>query len=180
MEPVASHQTIRLSRGKHGSPRSGACVMELASMLAGEPFTDQPQAVCPVIAGFMRAYNDACDDRRRQDLIPFASAAVGTRGDEELTERRADACMRFTLRVRAPRTRLGTWLVGRRPSACGVGYPGVEAAGVIAARALRKIDDEAHARALAFIDELISMGGKDRPSAGIIVSQEAICGPGHR
>ena len=180
MEPEALYQTIRLSRGKHGSPHSGACVMELASMLAGEPFTDQPHSVCPVIAGFMRAYNDACDDRRRQDLLPFASAAVGTCGDVALTERRADACMRFTLQVRAPRTRLGVWLVGRRPSACGVGYPGVEAAGVIAARALRKIDDASHARALAFLDELIAMGGKDRPRTGVISGQEAICAAGYR
>ena len=27
-------------------------------MLAGEPFTDQPESVCPVIASFLRAYND--------------------------------------------------------------------------------------------------------------------------
>jgi hypothetical protein len=180
MEPEAYHQTIRLSRGKHGSPTSGACVMELSSMLAGEPFTDQPQTVCPVIAGFMRAYNDACDDRRRQDLIPFASSVVGTRGDDALTERRADACMRFTLRTRSPRTRLGTWMVGRRPSACGVGYPGVEAAGVIAARALRKIDDAAHLKALAFIEELVQMGGKDRPVAGVLGGEEAICALTHQ
>jgi len=41
MGPV-THQTIRLSRGKHSSPEEGACVMELASMLAGEPFSDHP------------------------------------------------------------------------------------------------------------------------------------------
>ena len=33
-----SHQTVRLARGKHSSPRDGVCVMELASMLAGEQF----------------------------------------------------------------------------------------------------------------------------------------------
>ena len=46
---TVSHQTIKLSKGKHSSPRDGACVMELASMLAGEKFTDHPESVCPVI-----------------------------------------------------------------------------------------------------------------------------------
>lgn len=41
MSPV-SYQTIKLSKGKHTDPEDGACVMELASMLAGEPFTDHP------------------------------------------------------------------------------------------------------------------------------------------
>src|SRR5947209_10781009 len=60
-----TYQTIKLSKGKHSSPDSGACVMELASMLAGEPFTDHPQTVCPVIGSFLRAYNDSIDDERR-------------------------------------------------------------------------------------------------------------------
>ncbi len=34
-----NYQTVKLSRGKHSSPEYGACVMELASMLAGEPFS---------------------------------------------------------------------------------------------------------------------------------------------
>ena len=36
-------------------------------MLAGEPFSDQPASVCPVIGSFLRAYNDSIDDGRRQD-----------------------------------------------------------------------------------------------------------------
>jgi hypothetical protein len=52
--------------------------MELASMLAGEPFSDHPQSVCPVIGTFLRTYNDAIDDEGRQDLYEYASLAVGT------------------------------------------------------------------------------------------------------
>src|ERR1044072_7923842 len=66
----ASHQTVRLSQGKHRDPDHGACVMELSSMLAGEPFSDRPRCVDPVIAAFLRTYNDGLDDRRRQDLYP--------------------------------------------------------------------------------------------------------------
>ena len=47
MSPV-TYQTIKLGKGKHSSPDDGACVMELASMLAGESFTDHPSSVCPV------------------------------------------------------------------------------------------------------------------------------------
>jgi hypothetical protein len=171
--PEVLHQTIKLSRGKHGSPRSGACVMELASMLAGEPFTDQPMTACPVIGGFMRAYNDACDDRRRQDLMPYASAVIGTRGDDELAERRAVACLRFAQQVRTPRTRVGRWFASRRPATGTIGRPAIEAAGVIAARALRKIDDTTHRRALAFIDELIAIEGKEALTPGAVSAQGA-------
>jgi hypothetical protein len=45
-----THQTVRLARGEHATPERGVCVMGLASMLAGEPFTDHPEAVCPAIA----------------------------------------------------------------------------------------------------------------------------------
>jgi hypothetical protein len=89
----ASHQTSRLSRGKHRDPDHGVCVMELASMLAGEPFTDQPRSVCPVIAGFLRSYNDGIGDKPRQELYRFASLAVGTRAGEDVFERRQAMCL---------------------------------------------------------------------------------------
>jgi hypothetical protein len=34
-----TYQTVSLGASRHESPEEGACVMELASMLAGEPFT---------------------------------------------------------------------------------------------------------------------------------------------
>src|SRR5688500_13699426 len=74
-----SHQTTRLSMGRHRSPAEGACVMELASMLEGREFTDTPDSVCPVIRDFLRSYNDRIDDERRQDLYACASAVVGSR-----------------------------------------------------------------------------------------------------
>src|SRR3954471_6467863 len=88
-----SHQTVTLARGKQASPAGGACVMELASMLAGEPFTDRPASVCPVIAAFLRSYNDAVDDRRRQDLYRYAAAGVGTRAPAAVMRRRAQRCL---------------------------------------------------------------------------------------
>ena len=36
--PERSHQTVTIRRGKHASPDRGACVVELASMLAGQRY----------------------------------------------------------------------------------------------------------------------------------------------
>src|SRR3954454_13886856 len=80
MGAAMHHQTVRLARGRHKSPADGACVMELASMLAGEEFTDRPKCADPVIASFLRAFNDRLDTRQRQRLRPYAAAVVGTRG----------------------------------------------------------------------------------------------------
>ena len=73
------YQTVVLRKGRHDSPDRGVCVIELASMLAGERFTDHPRAVCRVISAFLRSYNDSIDDVRRQDLLRCAAAVVGTR-----------------------------------------------------------------------------------------------------
>src|SRR5439155_20993034 len=85
----ASHQTVRLSRGRHLSPDDGACVMELASLLAGERFSDYPASVCPLIGAFLRTYNDSIDHERREDLYACAAMVVGTGGRRSATRARA-------------------------------------------------------------------------------------------
>jgi len=76
--------------------------MEVASMLAAEPFTDEPRCVCPVIAEFMRTYNDEVDDVRRQDLFAYASLVVNTRRDHISERRRANMCLDWWLAGSAP------------------------------------------------------------------------------
>jgi hypothetical protein len=66
-------------------------VAELVSMLAGEQYSDRPHCACPALTAFMRGYNDALDDERRQDLFALASDLVGTRGHEHVTTRRGEA-----------------------------------------------------------------------------------------
>jgi hypothetical protein len=63
--------------------------MELASMLAGERFSDRPASVCPIIGAILRAYNDNTDRRGRQELYRFAADSVGTRADFSVQHRRA-------------------------------------------------------------------------------------------
>jgi hypothetical protein len=138
-----SHQTIKLSRGKHAGPAQGACVMELASMLAGERFTDRPKAASPIVATVLRCYNDGLDDRRRQDLYRYAAASVGTRETSADAER-LEAC-RFEFGVE--RSRFGR--LGRRSE--------LRAIGRKALRRARTIDDAGHARFLEFLDALVGV-----------------------
>lgn len=167
---TASHQTVRLSRGKHGSPLEGACVMELASMLAGEPFSDRPRSVCPAIGAFMRIYNDRLDDERRQDLYAYAARIVGTTAGAKVVDARIRACDEFAREAAARRPRALARLRRARmgPSAT------PSAAGVAAARAISRIDDDVHAKALAFVDRLIGIGAEER--AGALAQGQAMEG----
>lgn len=153
----ASHQTIRLSKGKHASPSEGACVMELASMLAGEPFSDRPATVCPVIAGFMRAYNDRVDDDRRQDLYRYAAEVVGSRTTSEVEHARERRCLEWAETMRRQRPRPLRWMVRGGPGPVDRRL-GLDAAGTYAARAIRRHGERTHAAALELIDELLAMG----------------------
>jgi hypothetical protein len=45
-----TYRTVRRDAGRHDSPEEGACVMELASRLAGEPLTERPHTVSPKAA----------------------------------------------------------------------------------------------------------------------------------
>jgi hypothetical protein len=159
-----NHQTIRLSKGKHATPGEGACVMELASMLADEPFSDRPATVCPVIGGFLRAYNDRIDDDRRQDLYRYAAEIVGTRAAADVERARERRCLAWADEMRRQRPRPLRW-VGRGAPASVDRRLGLDAAGTYAARSIRRHGERTHIAALALVDELIAMGAGRRPRA---------------
>jgi len=69
-----------LSRGKHRSPRSGACFMEFASYLAGEKWSDHPACTHPVLASLARAVNDTTTNRGRSALAVLIPSVVGLNG----------------------------------------------------------------------------------------------------
>jgi hypothetical protein len=54
-----------LSPGKHRNPRTGACFMELASLLAGERWSDHPACTHPLLAALARHVNDHTSDAGR-------------------------------------------------------------------------------------------------------------------
>ena len=90
---AVDHRRLRLQPGSHRSPLDGVCVVELASVLAGEEFSDRPDCVCEVIGAFLRGWNDRAGYADRQRLAPYAKGIVGTRGPREVTRMRRDACL---------------------------------------------------------------------------------------
>lgn len=71
-----------LSRGKHRSPRKGACFMELASYLAGERWSDAPPCTHPLLAAVARAVNDCTSDAARPRLAPLIPSVIGLTSDD--------------------------------------------------------------------------------------------------
>jgi hypothetical protein len=145
---AVSHQTVRLARGRHQSRHAGVCVMELASMLAHEPFSDRARSISPTIGAFLRTYNDGVGDERRQDLYPVAAAVVGTAARRSVERERISSCLGFAREH-------GVRKAGRR-AALGLATP--EAAGAWAACAA--LDSGLHDEALALVDALVGLGGR--------------------
>ena len=101
-ERLAKLDEIQLGAGSHNPPNGefDACVMEMTSYLAGEDWSDSPECVSPVIAAFMRRWNDDLDDKGRQMLKPYAVKVIGTRDDRD--EERAWMATDWLVRVHAP------------------------------------------------------------------------------
>ncbi|HWE10965.1 MAG TPA: hypothetical protein VG325_16575 [Solirubrobacteraceae bacterium] len=154
-----NYKTVKLAAGKHHGPAEGVCVMELASMIAGEPFTDHPRSVCPVIASFLRAYNDAIDDERRQDLYRFAALAVGTRESWVIEQLRAQRCRQWAADIW--RTRPWHLRLFRRVDLTSDPAVEVQAAARSAVAAIGRHSDDTHAKALALVDELCTMAAEE-------------------
>lgn len=74
----------QLSRGKHRSAKTGACFMEFASYLAGEPWSDSPQCTDPLLSHLARAVNDRLSDARRSEIAVDIPRVIGLRGDHRL------------------------------------------------------------------------------------------------
>jgi hypothetical protein len=68
----------RLDRGAHPEGSGQVCAMEAAAWLAGEPWSDQPRSVHPVVAHVARAVNDRIADDERQTLWPLIVASLDT------------------------------------------------------------------------------------------------------
>ena len=82
--PVIPNGVPQLSRGKHRSAKTGACFMEFASYLAGEPWSDSPQCTDPLLAHLARSVNDQLPDARRDELAPEIPRVIGLRGDHRI------------------------------------------------------------------------------------------------
>lgn len=99
-DPYPPEHVPVLSRGKHRSPRKGACFMEFASYLAGERWSDHPQCTHPLLAALARVVNDHTSDDGRQQLAPLIPSVIGlTSEDVQVDVRIALLCARTALPI---------------------------------------------------------------------------------
>ena len=102
-ERVALLDTITLDVGAHETFERGHCAMEVVAWLAGEPHTDRPACVCPVIGEFVRSWNDGLpDDDRNRLLKPLLPRLAGTAASADVQDRRAFLQVDWAVRVFAP------------------------------------------------------------------------------
>ena len=97
---------IELDRGNHAYPGQGHCLLEVVSLFAGEPFSDHPQCVDPVLAAFGRHWNDDLpNNEARAQLKRYIPLLPRTKRGEALSMQRS--WMAFDWLVR---TYLPAWL----------------------------------------------------------------------
>lgn len=119
-------------------------------MLAGEPFSDRPRCVDPVLAAYLRALNDRLDAKRRRDLRPYAAAVIHTSGDRRATRARRRRCVRAA----GGRPRIALRVGLREALSLSTGPA------VAAARSALATDP------FGFLDELLALGGTPPPLVG--------------
>ena len=96
--------TLTLASGGHRSLDDGACLLEAASYLAGEPWSDHPTCVSPVLGTYGRGLNDVLPHDLRQTLKPYLPQLLNTAGDGQ-DERRCYLALDWLVRVYTP-----TWM----------------------------------------------------------------------
>ncbi len=90
-----------LAYGTHATPDDGRCAMEWVSHLAGEPHSDQPRCVSPVLRAICIALNDGLEHEPRQRLRPYLTRTIGTAGDG-LDEARSWMALDWLIRTYTP------------------------------------------------------------------------------
>jgi hypothetical protein len=90
-----------LAYGTHARPEEGRCAMEWVSHLAGEPHSDEPACVSPVLRALCIALNDGLEAEPRQRLRPYLTRTIGT-ADDGHDAARAWMAMDWLIRVYTP------------------------------------------------------------------------------
>lgn len=98
---------VTLALGQHRTAADGMCAMEAVAWLAGEEHSDAPACVSPVIADFVRLWNDGLPTNRDRDrlLKPLLSKMIGTRTTDDDEKVRSYLIIDWLVRTYTP-----TWL----------------------------------------------------------------------
>ena len=100
-ERLAFLDNLTLDKGSHAAWEDGACLLETVSYIAGEPFSDHPTCVSPVLIAYGVALNDSWPDEQRQKLVPFIPRMIGTAGDGQ-DEARSFLALDWLVRTYTP------------------------------------------------------------------------------
>lgn len=86
----ADLKKLDIKMGAHPLRESGMCVMEAVAWFAGEPHSDRPKCACPVLAHFMREWNDDLpNDKIRNDLLrPLVPLLARSKANPKVEKRR--------------------------------------------------------------------------------------------
>lgn len=102
-ERAALFETATFAKGAHDPTSGEMCVMETAAYIAGEPWSDHPQCVSPVIATFLRNWNDSLNEPPRTELLrPLLPLVIGTRTTDADEGTRVWMATDWLLRVYTP------------------------------------------------------------------------------
>src|SRR5437773_1176907 len=93
--------TLTLEKGNH-TPDHAYCIMEAVAYVAGENWSDRPDCVSPVIAAFLRTWNDSVDDTFRQRLKPYIMRVLDTRTSDADEQTRAWLATDWFVRIQTP------------------------------------------------------------------------------
>jgi hypothetical protein len=88
---------VPVAPGRHRLAGDEACLMELASALAHEPWGDHPAGVHPVLAAVARAVNDRVGDGTRARLAALVPSMAGTADAGPDGYPRPELCARLVL-----------------------------------------------------------------------------------
>lgn len=92
-----------LAKGAHEADSGAMCAMEAVAYIAGEPWSDAPACASPVVASFMRLWNDALPDAdRTRLLLPLVPEIVGTRTTDADDVTRGWMAADWLVRTHAP------------------------------------------------------------------------------
>ncbi len=71
-----------LKTGAHKNLKEGACIMELVSYIANEPWSDRPKCACPILTEYAIRINDRFNDEHRQLLKPLIPLLLNTKEND--------------------------------------------------------------------------------------------------
>lgn len=103
-ERLAELPNISLDHGQHESFQKGHCAMEVAAYIAGEPHSDAPVCVCPIIRRFLVTWNDRLPNNQTRDRLikPLLPKILDTKSSPEVERKRGILAADWLIRESLP------------------------------------------------------------------------------